>query len=117
MPIVWPVTIPPLTQVEELREEPADGALRTDMDEGPAKVRKLTNANPDIVTFEQLLTQTEVNDVRTFYKTTTSQGSLSFVDTHPATLASETMRFKSPPTFDHVGGLYFRAKYELEVLP
>ena len=76
MPNVWSVTLPPLNQSNSYSEEPADRAIRTQMDAGPAKVRKNPNAPTDKISFEQIHTTTQTGDLDTFY-VTTLQGGLS----------------------------------------
>ena len=113
---VWPVSLPALSVVNEYTEEPADRSLRSEMDEGPDKVRKLTNAQPDILKFSQILTIAQVEILDVFYKTTTDGGTIVITDTHPRTGSSVNLRFAGPPSYQHIGGAW-KASIELEVLP
>ena len=113
---VWPVSLPALSVVNDYTEEIAERALRTEMDQGPAKVRRLTNAMPDKLKFTQLLTKDQVATLDAFYKTTLVGGSTSFTDTHPRTGASVSLRFTKPPTYQFMGAIW-KAAVELEVLP
>ncbi len=117
MPIVWPVTVPPLTEVENLKETISERSIRSTMDAGPAKVRFNSNAIPDKLTFSQTLTTSQVNDLETFYITTLNGGAVTFDDLHPRLLITKTLRFTEPPSWEHVGGPLWRSQISLEVMP
>lgn len=114
---IWPANLPTLTQANNYTEIPGEHAIRTKMDEGPAKTRRLSNPMPDTIQFQQIYTITETQTMDTFYVTTLSGGALSFDDTHPRTGAAATFRFVTRPQYVHVGGGNFQCSIELEVLP
>ena len=81
----WPTILPQRLLVEGLREHLAEGSIRTEMDEGPAKIRKLPTADYDKISgnlhFKQDIGAGAIERWRTlraFYKDTTAGGSLPF---------------------------------------
>lgn len=115
----WPTTnnFPQKLLRESLRESFANNVVRTPMDIGPPKVRRVTTANPRPISGKQLLTFTQAADLATFYNTTLANGSLSFTWVEPRSGTSCTMRFVSPPVLYSAGGVKVWVDYELEILP
>lgn len=69
----WPANLPvPLLQGYEL--EAGDTTARTDMESGPARVRRRFTAAPDGVSLSLLLTETEMNTFRDFWDGDWAQG-------------------------------------------
>ncbi len=113
----WPGTLPPLTEVQAYTETPGVQALRTEMEEGPAKLRRLPAPMPDQLQFQQLYTLTQTQTMDTFYLTTLAGGTLSFDDTHPRTGSSVTFRLIGRPQYSHLSGSLWTCTFTLEVLP
>lgn len=112
----WPVTLPAFSSMDDLKETPGDKTIRSSMDEGPAKTRFKTNAEPDTLTFSVVLTSAEITDLETFYNDTLTGGALTFTDTHPRLATTKTFRFVKPPEFVNIGGPVWKALVELEVV-
>ena len=81
----WPTILPQRLLVDGLREHLAEGSIRTEMDEGPAKIRKLPTADYDKISgnlhFKQDIGAGAIarwRTLRAFYKDTTAGGSLPF---------------------------------------
>lgn len=69
----WPTELPvPLLQGYEL--ETGDPTARTDMESGPARVRRRFTATPDEITLSVLLSEAEMNIFRAFWDGDWSQG-------------------------------------------
>lgn len=113
----WPETLPQSPLAEGYRETPANTALRTDMDTGPAKLRQRTTAAAATVNLSYLLSAAQVLTLDAFYAGTLQGGTLAFDFTHPVTGETVSCRFRQPPQRMALQGGYFRVSAELEVLP
>lgn len=113
----WPSTLPSLTLTDNFQELPGDGTYRTETDSGPGKTRPRPDPPNDQLHFSQLIDRDQVTVLRDFYARTLMGGSLSFVEFHPRTAESVSLRFVGPPAFPHVAARRYRANFVLEVLP
>jgi len=78
MPEVWPATLPTKFNETDYTEGVANNLLRSQMDYGPAKIRRRTSANPRPVSGSMQMTNEQLEDLITFVDTTTLGGSLPF---------------------------------------
>jgi hypothetical protein len=113
----WPATLPQTPQDDNYQEDWPKNIIRTDMDAGPAKVRKRFTAGIDNFKCSILLTLSQVTTLRTFFTTTVDYGATSFNFPHPRTGATITVRFVNPPSIISVGPKDYKANMELEQLP
>lgn len=95
----WPSSLPSAPVPGGYGEEPIPTIIRTDMELGPAKVRRRFTGNEIVFTLRYALTETQKFALEYFYHYTCLQGTLSFTWTHPITAASLTVYFLSPPTY------------------
>ena len=97
--IVWPTTLPRALRADSYTEVLAEGTIRTEMDEGPAKVRALPTRDYDKVSGNILVTIAQWALLRDFYKVTTKGGVLPFewveMTDHSITV---DYRFTEPPS-------------------
>lgn len=115
---VWPASLPQDVLVEGYDEAMPDLALRTEMDAGPAKVRRRFTAGVRTFKVGSAMTRAQVATLDTFFVTTVQGGALSFDWTHPRTQAAATFRFTRPPrTAPEAGGQRWRVELELEIMP
>jgi hypothetical protein len=82
MPETWPATLPTKFNETDYTESVANNLLRSQMDYGPAKVRRRTSSNPKPVSGSMQMTNEQLEDLITFVETTTLGGALAF--TFPA---------------------------------
>ena len=113
----WPGTLPAAPLIDGMQETLPDTVLRTDMDQGPAKLRRRTTAGIRILTVSYLLTHTQSDALESFYLDTLAGGALSFAYPHPRSRETVTCRFRKTPALAALNGSFFRAVLELEVLP
>jgi len=113
----WPVSLPSYPLVNGFSESIPETTVRTEMDQGPAKIRQRTTASIRKMQMSFLLNKTQTQALDTFYITTLNGGSTSFTFTHPRTDASISCRFTQPPEYTSTNGDYFNAGIELEILP
>ena len=95
--IIWPSTLPQRFRTDGFQDSPAEGTIRTQMDEGPAKLRPLPTADYDAVSGTLLLTIPQWNILKTFYKDTANKGVLPFEWVDHLDGSAVDYRFKGPP--------------------
>jgi hypothetical protein len=78
MPEIWPSTLPQGFLENDYTEAVANNVVRSQMDYGPAKVRRRTSSNPRPVSGSMVMTSTQLAALETFVNTTTLGGSLPF---------------------------------------
>lgn len=113
----WPSTLPSAPLMERFRETAPDTVLRSQMETGPAKLRRRTTAGVREMKLSYLLSRAQVEALDGFYLGDLFGGALAFDFTHPRTGDGVSCRFRAPPVYTPVNGDYFRAALELEVLP
>jgi hypothetical protein len=99
------------------QSQPIGATIRTQMSQGPAKMRRRFTAAPVQVQARiAYLTQAELATFETFYAATIKMGSLSFSGTHPITGATESFRFVDGYSVQP-RGVGFTVAAQLEILP
>ena len=99
----WPASLPQ-KQFLGMTEQRGDARLRTEMDAGPAKMRRrFTNTVRDFTT-PILLSGTQRQTLDTFYIDTLKKGVLAFDWEDPVTDAIVSFRFVEPPRFTPTAG-------------
>jgi hypothetical protein len=74
----------------------ADQTAETQMDAGPAKIRRRFTTNTTRYQLSVAMDQTQLATFETFYYTTLQGGSLSFDWVEPVTRVAQTFRFRKP---------------------
>lgn len=113
----WPLTLPTAPLMERFQETFADTALRTAMDQGPAKLRARGTAGVALLDLSYLLNGAQAATLETFYRSTLAGGTQAFTFLHPRRAVSVQARFRKPPKLIPRSGHYYLAAIELEVLP
>ncbi len=113
----WPATLPASPLLERFRETAPNNVVRTEMEQGPAKLRQRTTAAVRTMIVSYLLSKAQVATLEAFYLTTLQGGTAGFDFTHPRTAATVSCRFVRPPEYGIGNGNYFKVALELEVLP
>lgn len=113
----WPSSLPAYVQEGGYQERFQDQKLESNMDSGPAKLRRRFTKNIRFFGVQMLMTQAQVTDFETFYFTTLKGGTLTFDWVHPRTQAATTFRFRNPsPTYSVTGGINVLVNFTLEVV-
>lgn len=113
----WPSTLPAFVQEGGFQERFQDQTVESQMDTGPAKIRRRFTKPIRFVGINLLMTASQASDFETFWQTTLKGGSLPFEWVHPRTRVATTFRFRSPaPTFSTTGGINVVAQFTLEVI-
>lgn len=117
MTAAWPNTLPqqPLRDSYQEAQEPA--FIRSEVDAGPAKVRRRFTAPVTRVSMQFRMTPAQVTTFETWWRDTIKLGSLSFTLTHPRTSTSTTWRNVEPYRLTPLAGDRWLVQLSLEILP
>lgn len=118
--INWPPSLPQNATVRGYGESLGVNLLRTPMDAGPAKLRRVGN-RPDILSLGYLMSTAQVATLETFVKTTIA-GVKRYNLTHPRTGVSKEVRIVPEDSGDlfkvsYVGPNLWQVDLQVEVLP
>lgn len=113
----WPAGLPQRPLLQGASEQGQGTVVRTDMDVGPAKLRRRYTAEITRFDIALILTTAQVATLETFYDSTVNGGVDPFDWSHPRTLAAAEFRFVSRPAYQPLGADYWRTAFVLEVLP
>lgn len=113
----WPITLPQDLLIAGYGESPGDNQLRSNMDVGPAKVRRRSTAAPRKVKGGVILTREQLVTFREFYDDILLSGTLRFSWHDPTKPESAVeMRFTEVPSWTAESG-QFNLSLSLEILP
>lgn len=113
----WPAGLPQRPLADGFTESPVSAVIRTEMDVGPAKMRRRYTAEVRVYNMGLLLTTAQVATLQTFYESTLA-GVDPFDWVDHRTGAAASYRFRSPPSYFEAGAPdYWRTTLDLEVLP
>lgn len=116
--IIWPVDLPQLVDQNGYGEQRAKSKVESPVDQGRPKARPRFTASTQRFRISLILTDEQVSLLDTFYDETTAKGSLPFDWVHPRTqVAAECQFTGDPPDSVSVGGLMFRASFQMLILP
>lgn len=112
----WPYQLPP-PALNTFREALPDNRLRSNMDKGPAKVRRRSTANIAPMSFSLNLTDSQWAILKTFFNDTTFGGTEVFDFDHPKTGEPLRCRFVEVPEASDREGVINIVPISLEVMP
>jgi hypothetical protein len=92
----WPSTVPDSLQESGYSYEAQSGVIRTNMDTGPAKVRRRFTAVSKTHKGNIILTKTQLATWESWFENVIIFGTLTFTMTNPQTAASMTVRLVIP---------------------
>lgn len=113
----WPSTLPNKFLKDGLSESPPDVILRTEMDAGPPKMRRIATAGERKITGTQSMTVDQVEIFDAFFNDDLYGGTVRFSWVHPRTGETKEFRFVSVPKYTGVGGDLLQVQMELEIMP
>src|SRR5262249_41506214 len=133
---VWPAELPQIVQLSGYQESPPDLVLRTQMDAGPAKVRRRFTSGVRPIQASLVLHENQCQMLDNFFVRDCAGGALAFdwqtqrspdaselvdesdvVTDSTFLLVARSMRFAKRPTYTSLGGKLYQATLELEILP
>lgn len=112
----WPAALYGHIVKGSFTETPPQNVLRTQMDAGPAKLRRRSTANVRTFSLTLFLTKALVTTFDTFYVTTIQSGALAFDMYHPRTHVTGEYRIVNQPTYLPMKE-GFSVRLDLELLP
>lgn len=117
--IVWPSSVLPAKplRVGSISETTPNIVVRTQMDAGPAKVRRRFTAGVRPFKLGLNLNSTELDFFDTFFVTTLQGGALSFNWTHPRSSSTGEFRFVGQPVYSPLGSTLYHVEFDVELLP
>lgn len=114
----FPTDIPALEAAQQASVTLQDAVIRTQMDTGPAKVRRRSTAEPTMMRLgHPNYTTAQMRDLVSFFETTVAAGALAFDMDDPLSGAVRSFRFMRPPTINPTGSGAWSIDVELERLP
>ena len=101
----FPTSLPQFVQEGGYSEQIQDQTIESQMDTGPAKIRRRFTKSLRRFSMQLMLTQAQVSTFEAFWQDDCKGGSLPFTWVHPRTRAAATMRFRNPaPQYSTQGG-------------
>ncbi len=113
----WPNSLPAYPLIDGFHETVPKTVIRTEMEQGPAKVRLRTTAAVRVMSVHYLMNKSQIETLETFYLATLQGGAIAFDFTHPRNDGLVSCRFIKPPEYSTSNGNYFKVSIELEVMP
>lgn len=114
----WPSTLPQAPLAQGFAETPPNNLRRSEMDKGPAKVRRYTTRGVREFSMSFRLTQAQSVILEDFHDNTLSHGAFSFDFTHPRTGEAGRFRFRDQPSMrGERRGQFYLVDAQLERLP
>ena len=98
----WPTSLP--TWEGRVIESRQQGFIRTDMSQGPSKIRRRFSATPSFLTGRIILDGNQYAIFQSFYNVDVFGGAGDFTMADPVTGADSTFRFMKPPEVTHLTG-------------
>lgn len=119
MAVPWPTELSDLLDSDSFGYSIGDTVIRSDMDTGPAKLRRRSTKGIDKVTCSQKMAFDDFQTVYDFFDIDLNGGVTPFTFNHPFTGVPTDWRFISPPEFKPLGngGIEFGISMSWEKLP
>jgi hypothetical protein len=113
----WPATLPQFVLEGGYQESLQDQTIETQMEAGPAKIRRRFTKSLRRFQMSLMLTSAQAATFETFWQTTCKGGSIPFDWVHPRTRVATAMRFRNPaPQFTSFGGINVIAQFNVEII-
>lgn len=113
----WPNTLPQFALESGYQEDTQDQTIETQMEAGPAKIRRRFTKEIRTYEIQMMMTQAQAAAFDTFWQTDCLGGSISFDWVNPRTRAATTFRFRLPaPRRTVFGGSNVLVSFKLERL-
>lgn len=118
MAATWPISLQDKLNEDSFSVEFGNTVLRSEMDIGPAKVRRRTTRPIDVYTCSINLYQSDYATFTTFFNTTLNGGINTFDFVDPFSGQLTTFRFLKPPSVSPIGRAgWFKITMAWEKMP
>lgn len=113
----WPSGVPYAPHKDSLRVKPSRDPLRTEMEDGPARLRPSSTLNVGTLNFQILMSSTELSTFASWFKTTIVQGTAAFTMSVwiAGSFTNKTCRFVSPYQITGSSDGMHQVQVEIEV--
>ena len=115
MAVEYPTGLPNCVLAGSFSHAPVDTVLISEVNGFPQSRNRYTSELYK-TKWKIRMTYTEANDLLDWYYNTLNKV-LSFNFTDPVTLSEKEYFFVTPPTYSHLGGVYFIVSFDLETAP
>lgn len=112
----WPSTVPSCFILGSQNENIGDGLLRSQMDTGPAKIRRRSSAMPSTLSGSIKMSGAEIDALKAFVVGTLMGGALPFNFPNQRG-GTSLVRLAAMPTWQRVTGDTYLVGFSFEVLP
>lgn len=113
----WPSSLPAYVQEGGYQEKFQDQNVESQMDTGPAKIRRRFTKAIRFFSVSMQMSPSQVTDFETFWQTDCKGGSVSFTWVHPRTRSAATFRFRNPaPSYSVFGGINVMVNFTMELI-
>lgn len=113
----WPDGLPSAPLRDGYSESQASAVIRTDMDAGPARVRRRTSAHVTDITARYLFNDAQMDTFMAFFNQDAGAGAVIFAMPHPRTGETVSARFRTPPQARALQRGYSFVDVSLEIMP
>lgn len=113
----WPASLPQTLLQQGYHQTMPSARARTQMDAGPAKIRRRYTAAVSPVKAMSNMTTTQIADLKTFYKTTLLGGTQAFDWTDPIAGGTVSFRFVTEPDWEPLSANRYKVSLDLEIMP
>lgn len=113
----WPETLPASPLASKYEETAPDNILRTQMEQGPAKLRRRATGGVAQLEAGYLMTAAQVAALEEFRRDQIAGGALAFDFPHPRTGTAVSCRLRKSPVITARGNGHYHVRLSLEVLP
>lgn len=113
----WPATLPDQPLQNGYKESPPNLVIRTEMDAGPAKTRRVMTSNVRPFSCYLILTSAQLETFDAFFIGDCASGATRFTWTHPRTAVSSEFKFVGQPAYEPLSGTDWGVTFELELMP
>lgn len=118
MAVNWPSSLQSILNADSFGVEKGETLIRTDMDIGPAKVRRRFTKPVDKYTCSINMYQSDYATFVQFFDTTLNGGATTFNFVDPFSGTSAIFRFTKPPSISSIGSAgWYRVTMNWEKLP
>lgn len=113
----WPASLPEQPLADGYTESALPNVVRSEMEIGPAKLRRRYTAEIKVYAVQFMLTTAQVATLETFYDSTLNGGVDPFDWVDHRTGATVSYRFRSRPMYYTAAPGHWRCSSELETVP
>ena len=117
MAVQWPAQIQSRLSVDNFGYQIGSTKIRSDVDSGPAKLRRISTRPVNAITCSVILDFADVEVFRQFYNTDLNGGITVFEYLHPFKEAPANFRFIGDPDIKPLGGRKFTLNMSWEEMP